>query len=168
MRTHLGPFGNRLPLAMHAPRGISDPATCPRFSHINRGTRDAARPSDPTGHKPHSREWRNQAYAQRSERCDFGHGSSSLPSCTLPLWWNWHTRRLQNPLPTRVWGFNSLQGHQETRTLSDKIFFGGAAAVGFGSLLICILQQMPAYPALMSSLIATCLYVFIALIIESA
>jgi hypothetical protein len=30
---------------------------------------------------------------------------------TVPVWWNWQTRRTQNPVPAREWEFDSPHRH---------------------------------------------------------
>ena len=39
--------------------------------------------------------------------------------CSVPGWRNWQTRRTQNPVPAREWGFDSLPRHQ-IKNLSSK------------------------------------------------
>ena len=47
------------------------------------------------------------------------------PVRSLPGWWNWQTRRTQNPLPSQACGFKSRPGYSAT---TGKVALSGSKA----------------------------------------
>src|SRR5208337_2199999 len=44
-----------------------------------------------------------------------------LDLCTVPKWRNWQTRVVQVHVLARVWGFESLLRHQQSRKASNRL-----------------------------------------------